>query len=944
MVGSRIGQYQVLRKLGQGAMGVVYLAHDASLDRDLALKFPSEDHLQSESARRRFMAEATAAAALDHPFICKIYETGEADGKPYIAMEHVTGVTLKDRLKEGRLPTDEVLQIALEVVEALECAHHHGLIHRDLKPSNIMISSAGHAKVMDFGLAKKFPGEAAEQSTTLTELTEAGTTVGTLAYMSPEQLRAAPLDARSDIFAMGIVLFEMLSGVHPFLRNTPVETATAILNDPPPALDAHLGPDAALWQHTLHRMLVKDRNQRYSSIHEVRTDLSEIRQALAFRQPQPRRTPTRRVFVRWGAVLGQIVLAAAVFIAYQVFWATPKTALAFQARDWILVTDFNNQTGEPVFDKSLRTALVVGIQQSSYVNVFPDARTRQTLRRMRKEKAEFLDENLASEVAIREGIKGLLACSISKVGDVYSISAQLVEPLTRAAAATQTIEARGQNEVLSALNTLAARVRERLGESMANIPGRVLSLPRATTSSLQALKAYSDGLAATGRDDRKSFQLLQHAVELDPDFALAHIQLGQDWYIRGQTAKAEPHFQKALSLVDRLTLRERLWVQAVVEDWRGNREQAVDRYKVYLAEYPDDSAAWFRIGWTQMATLRQYDAAIEAFQRVIKLDPKDSHAYINLATCQSSLEKYPEAIAFYEKAFGLNPEVLRNSGVNHEYGFTLVKSGDTPKARRTFESMLKLGQTEIARGHRSLALLDMFQGKYRSAVTHLREAVLLNKTADAKTSELRDRLFLASALRTMARTAELSAELNEIERMLGATRFAPEWVAMAGRLFHKAGRARAIPKLYAGLTAGLNAPALTHMNRSDRGDRASLTYLEGFVNLTKGRRSEALEAFESSLRIREENGTLDTIAATFTVMGKSEEALDKYLELTARQVIGHEGQEEWVLAHYEAGKLYEQRKETAKAREHYQRFLGLWNEADTDLKPVVDAQVRMKRL
>jgi tetratricopeptide (TPR) repeat protein len=496
---------------------------------------------------------------------------------------------------------------------------------------------------------------------------------------------------------------------------------------------------------------------------------------------------------------------------------------------------------------------------------------------------------------------------------------------------------------LPALDSLARQVRERLGESLSHIPGRAVPLLRATTSSLEALKAYVDGSLAT--DPRKAATLMQHAVELDPEFALAHIQLGQACYIRGDGATGEVHFKKALGLMDRLTLREKLWVQAVIEDWRGNRELAVNRYKNYVDQYPDDAWAWFRMGWAQMATLRQYGPAIESFDRAIALHPGSAASYVNLATCYAAQKKYPEAIATYRKAFDIGPYQLQDANVIHEYGFVLVKVGETAKARAAFESLLKLDDSDKARGHRSLALLDMYQGKYRSAVKHLREAVLLNRAAKVKNSELRDRLYLAGAFHTLGQAKERTAELKQVERMLGETRFAATWLVIAAKVFAKAGNTRQVAALSRDLAARLHDPtAVSYMNRSERGDRAALHHLEGIAALSRGRIAEALESLNLSFRLESSELALDSLASAYAATGQTEDAIHRYRELIGGFGLGNEAQECRILAYYELGLLYERRKELAKAKESYQTFLDLWKEADAGLRPVADARKRLAKL
>ena len=277
MVGKTISHYKVLEKIGEGGMGEVFLAHDTSLDRKVALKFLPEELQQDSTAKKRFLREAKSAAALDHPFICHIHEVGEAEEKSFIAMEYVQGETLKDKLAKGPLPLNDALEKATEVTEALEEAHKQGIVHRDLKPSNIMLTPQGHVKVMDFGLAKRVtPVEGEEQEIT-TALTKDSSILGTVPYMSPEQLRGKSVDARSDIFSFGVVLYEMLSGVHPFKRGGQMETANAIFSEPAPPLSRYTEDIPVLLQHTVKKMLAKEPDRRYQLIHDVRTDLEDAR-------------------------------------------------------------------------------------------------------------------------------------------------------------------------------------------------------------------------------------------------------------------------------------------------------------------------------------------------------------------------------------------------------------------------------------------------------------------------------------------------------------------------------------------------------------------------------------------------------------------------------------------------------------------------------------------
>lgn len=946
MISEGFSHFRILRELGRGGMGEVFLAHDKALNRDVALKFLPAEFEQDSTARKRLLQEARAAAALDHPFICHIHEVGEAEGKPFIVMEYVEGRTLRESLSHGPLDPAEALPIAVEIAEALLAAHERGVIHRDLKPANVMLTPSGHVKVMDFGLAKQVASTAAGEieEVTVSELTAEGFAVGTPAYMSPEQLRGLPADARSDIFSFGILLFELLSGVHPFRKQSALETAAAIVSEKPPGLSQFRSDIPTGLEAVIDKMLAKDPGKRQQSMAAVLAELKEIMHrretsagAAAASSPGRRRLRTRRLAA---AVLVVLACAAAWYIG-QHWPRSAAAALAFEERDWILVADFENQTGEEIFDDSLETAMTVSLQQSRYVNVFPRARVREVLRRMRKERVSRLDETLGREVALREGIKGLLACSIGRVGSEYLLAARLVDPATMVAVYSRSFRARGPDKVLEAVDELAGKIREELGESLANIGDRRVPLYQATTVSLEALKAFTDSRRAGGKS---RLQLLERAIQLDPDFALAHADLGVQYYMDNERPRGEEHFKKALGLLDRLTLREQLWIRAVVADWRGDRDQGIENYRLYLHQYPDDPGAWFRLGYACMITNRTA-AAVEAFQKVIAIDPSESGALINLATCFGSMRRDAEAIAMYERAFQIDPEGITGIFVNSEYGFLLARNGRIEEAAQTFRKMFSAEDLpRKARGHRSLGLLLEYQGKYSAAVREYKEAILLDQAAGATLSEMRDRQFLASALATMGRMRDFERELAAVRRIQKEIRAAPIFLYQTGKICARTGRFAEAERVLIELESRLgDTLASSGVNRSDTNDRACLYLLRAEIALARKRPGEALEYAEQARSLDEETAR-EPLAYIKLASGDMQGAAAAYRDFLAEAELGHELQAPWILAHLRLAELLECMGERRGAVEYYEKFVALWHDADEDIAALRQARLRLAAL
>ena len=946
MIGTLVSRYRILSRIGQGGMGEVFLAHDPALDRHAALKFLLAAQAGDTNARKKLLNEAQAAARLDHPFVCKVYEVSENAERPFIAMEYVDGTTLSGLLRQGPLPVKQAVRLAAEIAEAVDFAHKRGIVHRDLKPSNVMIAADGHVKVMDFGVAKHVAAGADEATATMTA-TATGEISGTMTYMSPEQLLGMAVDARSDVFAFGLLLYEITSGAHPFLRPSVIATVDAILNAAPLPLDEQRTGVPPLLAHIVSRCLEKDRDRRYQSLREAQLELIGLAEGTGSVVAAPRR-PIRRG-LRWAAAAAAVVLLASAGLA---LWAWPNrlglspAAAAFNERDWILITDFDNLTGDQVFDRSLRVALEVGIAQSQFVNVLPPQRVQSALQRMQRTPGDRLDETLASEVAVREGVRAVLSCSIAQVGGVYALTARVIDPQSRTAVLTRSVQAAGKDRVLPALDELATAVRSALGESLPSISQNV-PLPRATTSSLEALKLYADGIRSTA-DAATREGLLRQAVALDPQFSLAHAELGHRYYLMGDRASrlaGEEHLIKALSLLDRLTPREQLWIQASAADDRGNRRSAVEGYRAYLARYPDDGAAWFRLGWTHMATLHEYQPAIEAFQRAAALRPADASSLVNIASSYAGLQKFPEAVEAYRKAFTIQPSLLFEPFVNHEYGVTLIASGDLAAASEVFGKMKAQPEPiKQARAHRSQAFLEMYRGRYDLAIAELRQAIVITKTLGAPISEFRDRLILTSALDAKGRSREAGVELAAVGRLMAQLSLGPEWLRILATIRARrgdVGQARRVVDLMTKTSGAVTADSTT--NRNIALDEAYVAQARGELALAEGKAADAVGILEGARVGAPDLQIVDALAAAQAAAGNLTAAATGYQEVIAGRGLGFEAQEYWLQAHLRLGEVYERLGRPADAREQYARLLALWKEGDADLPALREVKARLSK-
>jgi serine/threonine protein kinase/tetratricopeptide (TPR) repeat protein len=661
MIGQTISHYRIIEKLGGGGMGVVYKAEDTRLHRMVALKFLPSEMARGSVSLQRFRREAEAASALNHSNICTIYDIGEQDGEQFIAMEFLDGQTLKYRIQDKPMRLDEMLELAIEIADALDAAHSAGIIHRDIKPANIFVTKRGHAKVLDFGLAKLTPARvtvdlsAMPTASELEQLTQHGTAMGTLQYMSPEQVRGEELDARSDLFSFGVVLYEMATGVLPFRGETSGVIAEAILNRSPVA-PVRLNPDlSSKLEEITIKGLEKDRKLRYQSAADMRTDLQRLkrdsdssRAAATTAQVEPKPSVKSARF-RWATVTGATIVVIALVVGGWLFFS--RKAHALTDRDTVVLADFTNTTGDPVFDGALRQGLAVQLQQSPFMSLISEDSIQRTLRQMGQPSDAKITPQTAREICQRTASAAVLQGSIAKLGSQYVIGLSAVNCQNGDTLAQVQVKAASKEEVLNGLDHGAARLRERLGESLNSIQKFDTPIAQATTSSFEALKAFSlASRVQSEKGDAAAIPILKRAITLDPAFAAAYAGIGVSYANIGETGLASEYLQKAYDLRDHASELEKLRIIGFYNDTvTGNLTKVLEANELLAQEYPRKAsshtnlgAAYFEIG--------QYKQALAEHLKAVELLPNDGVLLGNLIADYATLNRLDEAKATYEKA------------------------------------------------------------------------------------------------------------------------------------------------------------------------------------------------------------------------------------------------------------------------------------------------------
>ncbi len=975
-----ISRYRILEKLGAGGMGEVFLAEDTKLGRKVALKLLDEELTKNRDRLSRFDQEAYAASALNHPNILTIYEMGDEGGRHFIATEFIDGITLRKRLGGPPMDLAEVLNIAIQVAGALEEAHAAGIIHRDIKPENIMIRRNGHVKVLDFGLAKLTERRETEETDTeaVTRAlvqTDAGVVLGTSQYMSPEQARGKPIDARTDIWSLGVVLYEMTSGRAPFTGETKTDVIVAIARTDPAPL-ARFAPNApAELEWIIMKALRKDVDERYQTVKELESDLKKLKQRLEFQTEFERsispdqstgglsisglryadtevpgslarlhstlpgatrssavqtRASSAEYIVREikrhkiGAGVVVLVIAIAAAIVYVSYY---RERVRLTDKDKILLADFVNSTGDPVFDGTLKQALSVQLGQSPYLDIFSEDRVRDTLKFMEKPTDTRITRDVAREICERQGIKAMLLGTISSLGSHYAISLEAVNARTGDSIASEQVEVEGKEQILKALGQAASRLREKLGESLSSVVKFDAPIEQATTSSLEALQVYSRGFEqhSSGKYDA-AIPFYKDAIARDPYFAIAYARLGTCYNVTKQNELSRQAFQKAYDLRERASEREKLLISAnyyggVTGEW----DKQIEQLEIWKRTYPRDLEP-FNLLANKYTLVGPFDKAIENAQEAIRLSPTDARPYTNLAVAFMGLNRFDEAKDVLRRALSQKLETPKMHARLYHIAFV---QGDAAAMKEQLASTLPKPE-EIQMWQ---AQTCDFSGQLVKANQFNDHAIELARQSGVK--EIIAQMLLQQAVRN-ATFGNCTPVSGIVTSALALSREQANLVVAANAL----------------AACGQAGAALANMDEVSKAfpndtllNTISIPIARAQLELNRRNPAQVIQLLEAAKKydVAGEFWPQYLRGQAYLKQGNGAQAATEF-----KSIIDHRG---WYpvsplypLAELGAARAAVLSDDKAKARKYYQDFFILWRDADPTIPTLIEAKAEYEKL
>jgi serine/threonine protein kinase/tetratricopeptide (TPR) repeat protein len=971
--GTQFGPYRLLEKIGAGGMGEVYRVLDTRLEREVALKLVSDSYLiadlgsgspsplhdtpahptppsGSQASHERFLREARSAATLNHPNVCAIYDTGEQDGRPYLVMELLRGETLKRYLTKAGghgLPAEEVVAFAQQAAAALAAAHAKGIIHRDIKPANLFVVDAlrgkHQIKILDFGLAKKQAGVALAGSpssdetavgpgSATMELTTPGSAVGTVAYMSPEQAKGAHLDARTDLFSLGAVIYEMATGKTPFKGDSTAEVFAALLREEPPpvstvnpAMPKQLDPIVA-------KLLAKDVARRYASAEELQEDLEGVGFQAA---PPAAIVAASKPKWPWLAVAAVLLLVAGSLAWWKYRPATVPApgapASVSQAggprttKDSLILADFVNHTGDPVFDTTLNQALQIDLEQSPVINIVSPQHLLQSVKYLGKPEGTPVTPAIAREIGEREGIKAIITGTIANLGKEYVITLTAQNTATGDEIVSEQAQAPDKEHVLEALGKAAAAMRGKLGEDLESIKKLDTPFGQATTSSLEAFRAYAlgDKAHAKAHDIPEAEGHYLRATELDPNFAMAYARLGVVSINSGQVTKANNYFSKAYALSKNVSERERLYITGhYYEVVEGNLPKVVETLQEAIQAYPGQIDNYININ-VAYQTLGQYEQGLPYAQKAVEIDPQDSIAAENLLSDYIALGRTADMKGELERA-----EKMDLNSSTDDLVIQMIAHFLLEQPQEVQRVMAKIaGRPDEFLGSQILATTQQYSGQFHLASATMRRAteqaarakapdaqagILLEDVTARGMAGLCDSKDVVRQALSLDKSRQTQASATLAAAICGDGKVA---LPLAAELSKKYPQDSLIQDVFGPLTKAFMALAAGRAQEAiDAAEPAKpynanypASYLQGLAYLQLHDAGHALSAFQTATRANA--GTLQTVFAPY--------AAQVQLGLARAYAVGGD---------------------KPAAKKAYEAFFAIWKNADADLPMLLAAK------